>query len=89
MKEEMQNSAACIFEKHYFTQCIGTFDGTHSGIVKAREIPACCIIRKLDTGVIFIFFVFLFNSLFTVHFSIVITTHLHRLTENFIIKTKI
>ena len=32
---------------------------------------------------------FLFNSLFTVDFSIVITTSLHRLTENFIIKRKI
>ena len=32
---------------------------------------------------------FLFNSLFTVDFSIVITTNLHWLTENFIIKKKI
>ena len=32
---------------------------------------------------------FLFNSLFTVDFSVVITTSLHRLTENFIIKKKI
>ena len=33
-------------------------------------------------------YLFLFNSLFTVHFSIVIVTNLHRLTENFIIKRK-
>ena len=33
-------------------------------------------------------FIYLFNSLFTVDFSIVIVTNLHRLTENFIIKGK-
>ena len=32
---------------------------------------------------------FLFIYLFTIHFSIVITTNLHRITENFIIKRKI
>ena len=34
-------------------------------------------------------FIYLFNSLFTVDFSIVIVTNLHRLTENLIIKGKI
>ena len=34
------------------------------------------------------FFFYLFNSLFTVDFSIAITTNLHRLTKNFIIKKK-
>ena len=36
----------------------------------------------------FFIFLFFFNSLFTVDFSIVITTNLHRLTENFILKEK-
>ena len=38
---------------------------------------------------IYLFIYFLFNWLFTVDFSIVITTNLHRLTENFMIKRKI
>ena len=33
-------------------------------------------------------FIYLFNSLFTVDFSVVTVTNLHRLTENFIIKRK-
>ena len=37
----------------------------------------------------FFIVIYLFNSLFTVDFSMVITTNLHRLTENFIIKRKI
>ena len=37
----------------------------------------------------FLFIIYLFNSLFTVDFSIVIVTNLHRLTENLIIKGKI
>ena len=46
----------------------------------------CC-----KTCIFFLFtflFIYLFNSLFTVDFSIVITTNLHRLTENFILKEK-
>ena len=38
---------------------------------------------------ILVFLFYSFNSLFTVDFSIVITTNLHQLTENFIIKRKI
>ena len=37
----------------------------------------------------FILFIYLFNSLFTVDVSIVVTTNLHGLTENFIIERKI
>ena len=37
----------------------------------------------------FLFIIYLFNSLFTVDFSVVIVTNLHRLTENLIIKGKI
>ena len=35
------------------------------------------------------YFIYFFNSFFTVDFPMVITTNLHRLTENFIIKRKI
>ena len=35
---------------------------------------------------LFIYLFILFNSLFSVDFSMVIITNLHRLTENFIIK---
>ena len=37
----------------------------------------------------FILFIYLFNSLFTVDVSVVVTTNLHGLTENFIIERKI
>ena len=37
---------------------------------------------------VYLFFFILFNSLFTVDFSIVITTNLHRLTENLKVATR-
>ena len=46
------------------------------------------LISVIDLSLFFICS-FLFNSLFTADFSIVIITNLHRLTENFIIKRKI
>ena len=45
-------------------------------------------IYGLNGNIYLFIYLFLFNSLFTVDFSIVITTNLHRLTENFILKEK-
>ena len=53
--------------------------------LKYRFLVECTKIEKAS----FLFIIYLFNSLFTVDFSIVIVTNLHRLTENLIIKGKI
>ena len=45
--------------------------------------------KELRKEIMTFFYIILFNSLFTVDFSIVIVTNLYRLTENFIIKRKI